>query len=52
MVQANPHPKTFDDFLVYTKNIDGYYELTNGELVPVPPESDVACIGQCSSMKR
>ncbi|HSM82302.1 MAG TPA: Uma2 family endonuclease [Nodosilinea sp.] len=38
MVQAQP--KTFSDFLAYAQEVEGYYELTNGELVEMPPESD------------
>lgn len=38
MVQAQP--KTFSDFLAYAQEVEGYYELTNEELVEMPPESD------------
>lgn len=38
MVQAQP--TSFEDFLAQTEAIDGYYELTNGDLVEMPPESD------------
>ncbi|MBE9078664.1 Uma2 family endonuclease [Romeria aff. gracilis LEGE 07310] len=40
MVQAQPQLKTFDQFLAYIDGTDNRYELTNGELVEVPPESD------------
>ncbi len=40
MVQTKPTLKTFDDFLAYSSDRDGFYELTNGELVEMPPESD------------
>ncbi|MGF1569658.1 MAG: Uma2 family endonuclease [Nodosilinea sp.] len=40
MVQAQPQLKTFDDFLTYAEAAEGYCELTYGELVEVPPESD------------
>lgn len=40
MVQAQPQLKTFSDFLAYSQEVEGYYELTNGELVEMPPESD------------
>ena len=40
MVQAQPQLKTFSDFLAYAQEVEGYYELTNGELVEMPPESD------------
>lgn len=37
MVQTRPQLQTFDDFLAYAEAADGYYELTNGELVEMPP---------------
>ncbi|MEO1095263.1 MAG: Uma2 family endonuclease [Cyanobacteria bacterium J06638_28] len=40
MVQVKPKLKTFVDFLTYAEVVDGYYELTNGELIEMPPESD------------
>jgi Uma2 family endonuclease len=40
MVQAHPQLKTFEDFLHYTAGPDAYYELTNGQLVEMPPDSD------------
>ncbi|MBD1918072.1 MULTISPECIES: Uma2 family endonuclease [Cyanophyceae] len=40
MAQAQPQLKTFSDFLAYAQEVEGYYELTNGELVEMPPESD------------
>ncbi|MGF1522042.1 MAG: Uma2 family endonuclease [Leptolyngbyaceae cyanobacterium] len=40
MVQAQTQLKTFEDFLHYTDGTDAYYELTNGDLVEMPPESD------------
>jgi Uma2 family endonuclease len=39
MVQAQPQLKTFDDFLTHAETADGYYELTYGKLVEMPPES-------------
>lgn len=39
MVQAQPQLKTFDDFLTHAEIADGYYELTYGKLVEMPPES-------------
>ncbi len=39
MVQTQPQLQTFDDFLAYAEAAEGYYELTNGELVEMPPES-------------
>lgn len=38
MVQA--HLQTFEDYLAYAEGMDGRYELTNGVLIEVPPESD------------
>ena len=40
MTQAKPKLQTFADFLAYDNGTDSYYELTNGELIEVPPESD------------
>jgi Uma2 family endonuclease len=37
MVQAQL--TSFEDFLAQTEVVEGYYELTNGELVEMPPES-------------
>jgi len=39
MVQTHSQLQTFEDFLNYTEGTDAYYELTNGELVEMPPES-------------
>ncbi|TVQ10042.1 MAG: Uma2 family endonuclease, partial [Leptolyngbya sp. DLM2.Bin27] len=39
MTQAKPNLQTFADFLAYDHGTEGYYELTNGELREVPPES-------------
>ncbi|NET40212.1 MAG: hypothetical protein F6K19_51150 [Cyanothece sp. SIO1E1] len=40
MVQAKPKLKTFEDYLAYTDGTDARYELTNGDLIEMPPESD------------
>ncbi|NJL46539.1 MAG: Uma2 family endonuclease [Leptolyngbyaceae cyanobacterium SM2_5_2] len=40
MTQARPKLQTFADFLAHDDGTDSYYELTNGELIQVPPESD------------
>ena len=40
MVQTQSKLKTFDDYLAYTDGTDNRYELTNEELVEMPPESD------------
>jgi Uma2 family endonuclease len=39
MVQAKAKLKTFEDFLAHGEEFEGYYELTYGELVEMPPES-------------
>ena len=38
MTQTRPRLKTFADFLAYDDGTDNRYELTNGELIEVPPE--------------
>lgn len=40
MVQVQPKLQTFADYLAYTDGLEGRYELTNGVLIEVPPESD------------
>ncbi|HIK43964.1 MAG TPA: Uma2 family endonuclease [Leptolyngbyaceae cyanobacterium M65_K2018_010] len=40
MVQVSPKLKTFADFLAQTDELEGYYELSYGELIEMPPESD------------
>ncbi|MGD1856373.1 MAG: Uma2 family endonuclease [Leptolyngbyaceae cyanobacterium] len=40
MVQAKHKLQTFDDYLAYTDGMEAQYELTNGELIEMPPESD------------
>ena len=40
MVQAKSRPQTFDDYLIHCKDMEARYELTNGELIEVLPESD------------
>jgi Uma2 family endonuclease len=39
MVQTHPQLQTFRDFLAHPATTEGYYELTNGELIEMPPES-------------
>lgn len=39
MVQLKPRFQTFEDYLAYDDNSDKLYELFNGELIEVPPES-------------
>jgi Uma2 family endonuclease len=40
VVQTQPQLQTFSDFLAYAQEVEGYYELTNGKLLELPPESD------------
>ena len=40
MTQAKPKLETFADYLAYDNGTDRYYELTYGELIELPPESD------------
>jgi Uma2 family endonuclease len=40
MVQSVPKLRTFEDFLACADGLEGYYELSYGELVEMPPESD------------
>lgn len=40
MVQAKSKLQTFEDFLSYTDDLEARYELTNGDLIERPPESD------------
>ena len=44
MVQAKTRPQTFDDYLIHCKDMEARYELTNGELIALPPESDANVI--------
>jgi Uma2 family endonuclease len=39
MVQAKPRFQSFEEYLAYDDGSEQLYELFNGELVPVPPES-------------
>jgi Uma2 family endonuclease len=39
MTQAKPRFLNFDDYLTYDDGTDKLYELFNGELIEVPPES-------------
>lgn len=40
MTQTRPRLKTFADFMAYDDGTGNRYELTNGELIEVPPEND------------
>lgn len=40
MVQAKSSPQTFDDYLLHCQDMEARHELTNGELIAMPPESD------------
>jgi len=39
-IQTQPRLQTFTDYLAYDDGTDKCYELTNGDLIEVPPESD------------
>jgi Uma2 family endonuclease len=39
MLQTKPHFQDFDEYLSYDDGTDCLYELFNGELIEVPPES-------------
>ena len=41
MVQAKPQFLTFEEYLSYDDGTENLYELFNGELIAVPPESGV-----------
>ena len=41
MVQVKPRFLTFEDYLSYDDGTENLYELFNGELIAVPPESGV-----------
>lgn len=41
MVQAKPRFLTFEEYLSYEDGTENLYELFNGELIAVPPESGV-----------
>jgi Uma2 family endonuclease len=40
MIQANKQKLTFEEYLTYEDNTDNRYELIDGELVTLPPESE------------
>ncbi|UXE58786.1 MAG: Uma2 family endonuclease [Woronichinia naegeliana WA131] len=39
MLTIKPRFETFEEYLVYEDNSEKLYELFNGELIEVPPES-------------
>jgi Uma2 family endonuclease len=41
MTQAKPRFRTFEEYLGYDDGTDTRYELVNGELVEMPPESEL-----------
>ena len=41
MLQTNQKFQTFEDYLAYDDNSDKWYELFNGELIEMPPESGI-----------
>ena len=40
MTQAKPRFLTFEEYLEYEDDSEGRYELIDGELVELPPESE------------
>lgn len=40
MVQSEPRFATFEEYLTYEDGLDEFYELVDGELVKLPPESE------------
>jgi Uma2 family endonuclease len=40
MVQAQSKKLTFDEYLNYSNETDQRYELIDGELIALPPESE------------
>lgn len=40
MTQAKPRFRTFEEYLNYDDGSDRRYELVNGELIELPPESE------------
>ncbi|MBD2261033.1 Uma2 family endonuclease [Pseudanabaena sp. FACHB-2040] len=49
MTQAAARTLTFEEYLAYNDRADTRYELVNGELIEVPPESDLNGL-PCSSL--
>ncbi|MDJ0661029.1 MAG: Uma2 family endonuclease [Crocosphaera sp.] len=41
MLETKPKFQTFEDYLAYDDNSNKYYELFNGELIEMPPESGI-----------
>ncbi|NEP27687.1 Uma2 family endonuclease, partial [Moorena sp. SIO3I6] len=41
MLQLNQKFQSFDEYLLYNDNSEKFYELFNGELIEMPPESGV-----------
>ena len=40
MIQAHKQKLTFEEYLTYEDDTDNRYELIDGELVTLPPESE------------
>jgi Uma2 family endonuclease len=40
MTQAKPRFATFEEYLSYSEDLEGRYQLIDGELVELPPESE------------
>ncbi|MDJ0598467.1 MAG: Uma2 family endonuclease [Crocosphaera sp.] len=41
MLETKPKFQTFEEYLAYDDNTDKWYELFNGELIEMPPESGI-----------
>lgn len=39
MTQAKPRFATFEEYLSYSNDLEGWFQLINGELIELPPES-------------
>jgi Uma2 family endonuclease len=40
MTQAKPRFATFEEYLSYSSDLEGYFQLIDGELIELPPESE------------
>ena len=40
MIQAHKQKLTFEEYLTYEDDTDNRYELIDGELITLPPESE------------
>jgi Uma2 family endonuclease len=40
MTQAKPRFATFEEYLAYSQDLEGRFQLIDGELIELPPESE------------